>query len=56
MIIKSHFWHILQKEIAYRKRVAKEHQQNMFTIHKVKKDIVVIKVQPIKEIYGQQSN
>jgi hypothetical protein len=56
MIIKSPFWHILQKEIAYRKRVAKEHQNNMFTIHKVKSDIVVIKVQPIKGNYGQQSN
>ena len=34
----------LQKEIEYRKRVAKEHQKNMFTIVKIKKNIVVIKV------------
>jgi hypothetical protein len=47
MIIKSPFWHILQKEIEYRKRVAKEHQKNMFTIDKIKKDIVVIKVTPV---------
>jgi CO dehydrogenase/acetyl-CoA synthase delta subunit len=52
VIIKSDFWHTLQKEIEYRKRMVKEHQNNMFTIHKVKKDTVVIKVQPIKENYG----
>lgn len=47
MPIKSVFWHILQREIAYRKRVNKEHRTNMFTIHKVKKDIVVVKVTPV---------
>jgi len=47
MIIKSQFWHILQKEIEYRKRVAKEHQKNMFTIVKVKRDLVVVKVESV---------
>ena len=43
MPIKSLFWHILQKEIANRKK-AIEHRKNMYLISKVKTDIVVVKV------------
>jgi hypothetical protein len=38
---------IFFEQLAYRKRVAKAHRRHLFTIVKVKKNIVVIEVQPI---------